>query len=174
MKKYTQLLIFGILLLLLSVALIECLHVFTGWSRNWHTVTILPFAYLLWVLQGNKEHRILLKALNYRFRNHTKEGVWKALYEHLYGEETDVVYQWANESWQPIWNESTHSAMFNRKACVELACVDIVKQFLKTSSTGFHRRLFKRWVERPSSGKKEDKYRGEDIYVVAAVVKLDL
>ena len=174
MKKYTQLLIFGILLLVLSVGLIECLHVFAQWSRSLHGFLLLPLIYLVWVLQGTKEHRTLLRALNYRFRNHSKELVWKELYEKLYGEEVDVLYQWANESWQPIWNESTHSALIDRRACTNVACVDMVKQYLRTKSDGFGRKLFKRWVERPVAGKKSDMYAAEDIYVVAALAKLDL
>ena len=164
MKKYTNLLIFGILLLLLSIGLIECLHVFAMWSRNLHGFLLLPLMYLLWVLQGTKEHRTLLRALNYKFRNHSKELVWKELYEHLYGEETNILYQWSNESWQPMWNESTHSSLINQKACINIACSDMVKTYVKYKSDGFGRKLLRRW----SDGSPNE------IYLIASLAKLDL
>ena len=164
MKKYTQLLIFGILLLLLSIGLIECLHVFSEWSRSLHWLLVLPLIYLVWVLQGTKEHRYLLRALNYKFRNHSKELVWKELYEHLYGEETNILYQWSSESWQPMWNESTHPSLINQKACINIACSDMVKTYVKCKSDGFSRKLMRRW----SDGSPNE------IYLIAALAKLDL
>lgn len=164
MKKYLNLLVFGILLLLLWVVSIECLHVFSQWSRNLHGFLLLPLAYLLWVLQGTKEHRTLLRALNYKFRNHSKELVWKELYEHLYGEETNILYQWSNESWQPMWNESTHPSLINQKACISIACSDMVKTYVKCKSDGFGRKLMRRWSDGSPS----------EIYLIASLVKLDL
>lgn len=164
MKKYTQLLILGILLLLLSIGLIECLHVFEQWSRNLHGFLLLPLIYLLRVLQGTKEHRTLLRALNYRFRNHSKELVWKELYEKLYGEETNILYQWSNDKWEPMWNEGTHPSLINQKACINIACTDMVKTYVKYKSDGFGRKLMRRWSDGSPS----------EIYLIAALAKLDL
>lgn len=163
-KKYTQLLVFSLLLILLCWGLIECLHVFSGYTRSLHGFLVLPLIYLVWVLQGTKEHRYLLRALNYRFRNHSKELVWKELYEHLYGEETNLLYQWSNEHWEPMWNESTHPSLINQKACINIACTDMVKTYVKYKSDGFGRKLMRRWSD-SSAG---------DIYLIASLCKLDL
>lgn len=163
-KKYTQLLLFSLLLILLCVGLIECLHVFSGYTRSLHGFLVLPLIYLVWVLQGTKEHRYLLRALNYRFRNHSKELVWKELYEHLYGEETNLLYQWSNEHWEPMWNESTHPSLINQKACTNVACTDMVKTYVKYKSDGFGRKLMRRW----SDGSPNE------IYLIASLCKLDL
>lgn len=164
MKKYTQLLVFSLLLILLSAGLIECLYVFAQWSRNLHVFLILPVLYLVWVLIGTKEHRTLLRALNYRFRNHSKELVWKELYEHLYGEETNILYQWSNDKWEPMWNESTHPSLINQRACINIACSDMVKTYVKYKSDGFGRKLLRRW----SDGSPNE------IYLIASLAKLDL
>jgi len=164
MKKYIQLLTFGILLLLLSIGSIECLHVFSGYTRSLHGLLVLPLIYLVWVLQGTKEHRYLLRALNYRFRNHSKELVWKELYESLYGEETNLLYQWSNEHWEPMWNESTHPSLINQKACINIACTDMVKTYVKYKSDGFGRKLMRRW----SDGSPNE------IYLIASLCNLDL
>ena len=164
MKKYTHLIVFSLLLILLLAGLIECLYVFAQWSRSLHGFLVLPLIYLVWVLQGTKEHRYLLRALNYRFRNHSKELVWKELYESLYGEETNILYQWSNESWQPMWNESTHPSLINQKACINIACSDMVKTYVKYKSDGFGRKLMRRWSDGSPS----------EIYLIASLVKLDL
>ena len=164
MKKYTNLLVFSLLLILLSVGLIECLHVFAQWSRNFHGFLLLPILYLLWVLQGTKEHRYLLRALNYRFRNHSKELVWRELYEHLYGEETSILYQWSNDKWEPMWNESTHPSLINQRASINIACTDMVKTYLKYKSDGFGRKLMRRWSDGSAT----------EIYLIASLEKLDL
>ena len=164
MKKYTHLLVFSLLLILLSIGLIECLHVFFGYTRNLHGFLLLPVLYLLWVLQGTKEHRYLLRALNYRFRNHSKELVWRELYEHLYGEETNILYQWNNDKWEPMWNESTHPSLINQRASINIACTDMVKTYLKYKSNGFGRKLMRRWSDGSAT----------EIYLIASLEKLDL
>lgn len=175
MKKYTQLLVFGILLLVLWVVSIECLHVFFGWSRNWHMTSMLPFGYIMWILQGTWEHRVLIRAMNYRFKNHSKELVWREVFE-IISKMPDTQGWWVYEENTPT-QLFEDSKLVHKENVLNLCCVSIVNRYRKNDSEKNYfrtRTILRRWETKRKVEGLPEQDDPNNIYIVAAILRINI
>lgn len=175
MKKYLQLLIFALLLLVTSILSVEYLHVFFNWTRKWHIIMIFPLLYVLWVLQGTWEHRVLMRAWNYRFKSHSKELVWRETFE-LLSKIPDPQGWWVFENGQPK-QLFEHSKLVHTENVLNLCCVSTVKAYkYKDDDKDYFRTraILRHWETKRKVEGHPEQDDPNNIYIVAAMLRINI
>lgn len=170
MKKYLHLVLFPLLLSILWALFIEYFHVFQNASRVYHWTLIFPLTFLLWATLFTKEHRIMLRALGYMFRHHSKELMWHEVFEALEGKQSEVICLLHPEykacppvmKWKPIWTDPSERNLVNMRNSTSLACNQMVKYYLTDKASSEQKRIYRRWGTGNAS----------DIYIIASFLNV--
>lgn len=169
MKKYLHLVIFPLLLGILWALFIEYFHVFQNVSRVYHWTLLIPLTFLLWATLFTKEHRIMLRALGYMFRHHSKELMWHEIFEALEGKQSEVMCLLSPEhkaclpfqKWKPLWTDADRNLVDINNA-TKLACQQMVNYYIQEHAKLDEKRIYRKWKTGGAS----------DIYIVASFLNV--
>lgn len=173
MKKYLHLVLFPLLLGILWALFIEYFHVFQNVSRVYHWTLIFPLLFLLWATLFTKEHRIMLRALGYMFRHHSRELMWHEVYESLEGKQASAISliihigddpkrpRHEQVQWKPVWTDADRN-LVDIKNATTLACQQIIQFYIEHKASLFEKRMYRRWKTGGAS----------DIYIIASFLNV--